>query len=415
MKSTLRFLALVACLTSLVACRGSRPAEEPALPDAAQVFASSQNAPLPPKTSSAQSEDAPVASLRPAASDSPFVPKNPGLRISRVNVPDNLVALTFDDGPHGSLTPRILDILGRYGARGTFFVLGQNASRFPGILRRAVAEGHEIGSHTWSHVKMTTCGREKLFSEMNRTRDAILNATGRAPAVMRPPYGAINASTLQAVYSAYGTPAILWDVDTNDWRKPGVQTVISRAVNGARSGSVILVHDIHASTADAIEGIVKGLQARGFRLVTVSELIAAGRRAAGRRAAGGSAAGGSAPARTPAGATLSAVPAPAPAPAALPPAALPALPEPGEQTIRANAPETMSDNGTMATVRGSEALEAVPAPSLPVAAEVPSANSPVSAPPTPALPALRLRTPPLAPIPAEGVNDRGVIPASPSL
>lgn len=402
MKSPLRLLVLAACLTTLVACRGSRPAEEPALPDAAQVPASSQNAPLPPKTPSAKNAEASVPGIRPAASDSPFVPKNPGLRISRVNVPDKLVALTFDDGPHGSLTPRILDILGRHGAKGTFFVLGQNASGFPGILRRAVAEGHEIGSHTWSHVKMTSCGREKLLSEMNRTRDAIVNATGRAPVVMRPPYGAINASTLQTIYSAYGTPAILWDVDTNDWRKPGVQTVISRAVNGARSGSIILVHDIHASTADAIEGIVTGLQARGFRLVTVSELIAAGRRAAG----------GSAPARTPAGATTPAVP--APVPAALPPATLPSLPQPCEPAIQEDSPGTTKNDDLTGTIRASGVSEAVPALPRPVEAGLPSVENPAPTPATPALPALRLRTPSLAPFPAESVEE-DVLPASPSL
>lgn len=399
MKSTLRFLALAACLTSLVACRGSRPAEEPALPDAAQVSASSQNAPLLPKTPSVKNADASVPSIRPAASDSPFVPKNPGLRISRVNVPGNLVALTFDDGPHGTLTPRILDILGRYGAKGTFFVLGQNASRFPGILRRAVAEGHEIGSHTWSHVKMTSCGREKLFSEMNRTRDAIVNATGHAPAVMRPPYGAINASTLQTIYSAYGTPAILWDVDTNDWRKPGVQTVISRAVNGARSGSIILVHDIHASTADAIEGIVKGLQARGFRLVTVSELIAAGRRAAG----------GSAPARTPAGATLPVVPSPAPAL----PNNRPAAPEKsgdGNNLMVITSGIAPEGEEPPTTFHDAETLKTVPAPAAVAEDSADKATSPEK----PALPALRLRTPSLAPLPAESAEE-GVPPASPSL
>lgn len=403
MKSPLRLLALAACLFSLAACSGSRPAEEPALPDAAQVSASSQNTPLPPTTASACGKDALAPGVRPA-SDSPFVPKNPGLRISRVNVPDKLVALTFDDGPHGTLTPRILDILGRHGAKGTFFVLGRNASRFPGILQRAVAEGHELGNHSWSHAKLTACGRDRLLSEMSRTRDAIVNATGRAPAVMRPPYGAINASTLQTIYSAYGTPAILWDVDTNDWRKPGVQTVIARAVNGARSGSIILVHDIHASTADAIEGIVTGLQARGFRLVTVSELIAAGRRAAG----------GSAPARTPVEATISTVP--APVPAALP-NNLPAAPVKSEggnirvATWPGIAPER---EAPPAAACDADALHAAEQASAPGAA-LQERGAMSSSPEKPALPALRLRTPPLTPLPAEGTEEKSNLPVSPSL
>lgn len=210
-----------------------------------------------------------------------FVPKKPGIRISRVSVPDKLVALTFDDGPHGVLTPRILDVLDRYGAKCTFFVLGKNVSLYPHIVRRAASAGHEIANHSWSHPKLTSLSRERVFSELSRTNEAISRATGKVPALMRPPYGAMNASLLQAIYSSFGIPAVMWDVDTNDWRKPGVQTVINRAVNGAKPGSIVLVHDIHASTADAVEGIVRGLQARGFRLVTVSELIAAGRRAAG--------------------------------------------------------------------------------------------------------------------------------------
>lgn len=390
MKTPLPLIALGACLLGMAACRSSQPVEESAntAPMAASS-ASSQNAPLLAAGTSPAGGQAATAGKAPAiaAADSPFVPKNPGLRISRVNVPEKLVALTFDDGPHGQLTPRILDILARNGAKGTFFVLGQNANRFPGILQRAVAEGNEIGSHTWSHAKLTSCGREKLLSEMGRTHDAIIRATGKAPAVMRPPYGAINASTIQTIYSAYGTPAILWDVDTNDWRKPGVQTVINRAVNGARSGSIILVHDIHASTADAIEGIVKGLQARGFRLVTVSELIAAGRRAAGATG----------PAPLPAS-PASASPASASVPAAAPSLRVPALP----------APTAVAPAG-------------VPAVSdLPDLPEVPSlredgnddasATSPGKTAPSlrdPALPALRLRTPALTPLPADSMPEDG--------
>lgn len=375
MKTALQFVALAAFLLGMAACRSSQPVQQPVdtAPGSAGTLASQQapHAPAKPYVPSGGSPTAPTSSA--SMVDTPFVPKNPGLRISRVNVPEKLVALTFDDGPHGKLTPRILDILARYGAKGTFFVLGQNASRFPGILQRAVAEGHEIGNHTWSHAKLTSCGREKLLSEMGRTRDAVIRATGQAPAVMRPPYGAINASTIQTIYSAYGTPAILWDVDTNDWRKPGVQTVISRAVGGARPGSIILVHDIHASTADAIEGIVQGLQARGFRLVTVSELIAAGRRAAG----------GSAPARAVA-------PASVPAPAALPaPSAIPAVvPEPKAPSV-AELPE-LPGASTAAT----------PQPQAP--AETAGGDAPSRAVPTlrdSALPALQLRTPALTPLP----------------
>ena len=212
----------------------------------------------------------------------PVIPQMPGSRISRVSVPDKVVALTFDDGPHGSLTPRVLDILDRYNSKGTFFVLGSNARRNPALLQRMVSGGHEVGNHTWNHMNMSRNSRAAIESDLSKTNQAIVDACGVSPRVMRPPYGAGNSSLSSWVKGRFNATTVLWDVDTNDWRKPGVQTVINRAVNGARSGSIILVHDIHKSTVDAVEGIVSGLKARGFRLVTVSELMSRGRNYAGR-------------------------------------------------------------------------------------------------------------------------------------
>ncbi len=210
-----------------------------------------------------------------------FTPAAPGKRIAHVNVPGPYVAVTFDDGPSASLTPQVLDIFNRHGAHATFFVLGRNATRNRSLLARAVAEGHEVGSHTWSHINMRASSLSSIFNELDRTNAVIEQATGQRPKVMRPPYGSVTTPLINAVYNRYNTPAIMWDVDTNDWRKPGVQTVINRAVGKAKPGSIILLHDIHASTLAAVEGIVTGLQARGFNLVTVSELIDMGRRAAG--------------------------------------------------------------------------------------------------------------------------------------
>lgn len=218
-----------------------------------------------------------------SAAASRIVPVKPGLRVSRVQAPGMYVALTFDDGPSSAYTPKVLDILRRHGAHGTFFVLGNSARRCPSIVARAAAEGHEIGVHTWSHINMARSSTAKIDSEVSRTVDAIRSITGKTPAVMRPPYGATNAFIVNHMYNNYGMRSIMWDVDTRDWQRPGVSTVVSRAVNGAKPGSIILVHDIHASTLASIEGIVTGLQARGFKLVTVSELLArAGAHAAPR-------------------------------------------------------------------------------------------------------------------------------------
>lgn len=274
MKKTSFFIILTA--VALVACTQTRKEEEQETP--AQQVEVPQKAvkPRPSRQTGAALWSPNAVKPKPV-----FVPRVPGARIARVSVPGKYVALTFDDGPSAAYTPKVLDILRQHGAKATFFVLGENAARNKAILARAAAEGHEIGSHTWSHVKLTGKSRDTIISEMNRTSEVVRQATGHLPCVMRPPYGATNKDVTSFMMQQYGMPSILWDVDTVDWKHPGVGTVISRAVNGARSGSIILLHDIHGSTLAAVEGVVKGLQARGFKLVTVSELIRLGRDAAG--------------------------------------------------------------------------------------------------------------------------------------
>lgn len=195
------------------------------------------------------------------------------LRISRVPMEGKYVALTFDDGPSTQYTSKVLDILKKYDAKGTFFVLGSRLGSGAEILKRTDAEGHEIGAHTWSHINMRASSSETVASEMDRTNRRIFNIIGKYPKVMRPPYGATSTELVNRMFDQFGQRSIMWDVDTRDWTKPGVATVTSRAVQGARPGSIILVHDIHGSTLAALEGIVKGLQQRGFKLVTVSELM----------------------------------------------------------------------------------------------------------------------------------------------
>lgn len=210
----------------------------------------------------------------------PVALKPLGKRVFSVPMKGKYVALTFDDGPHPSLTPKALDILSRHGAKGTFFMLGQNAARYKSVVARAAAEGHELGVHTWSHIKMNSSSRARVDSEIDRTQKAIAAAAGVTPRVMRPPYGATNKTLVDHMYNRYGMASIMWDVDTLDWRKPGVDKVVNVAVNKARPGSIILIHDIHSTTIAALEGIVTGLQARGFQLVTVSELMQIGKREA---------------------------------------------------------------------------------------------------------------------------------------
>ena len=206
----------------------------------------------------------------------PFVPNAPGISVSRVSVPDKLVALTFDDGPHPVLTPRLLDILARTGAKATFFMLGQNVSRYPDIVRRADAEGHEVASHSYSHPNLNKCSLSKVYQELDSTEAAIQKATGKKPSLVRPPYGNMKKDVRALVNQKYGYHIVLWDVDPLDWRRPGSGVVAQRLVKGSRPGSILLSHDIHEGTVNAMESTIRSLQAQGYRFVTVSDLIAEG-------------------------------------------------------------------------------------------------------------------------------------------
>ena len=338
----------------VTACSHRRPNPAPT-PAAPAVPSRSVNpAPIPAPRPAEETPQSPLAPAPvPSAPVQPVAPvavpaqaAAPGLRVARVQVPGMYVALTFDDGPSASLTPRVLDILRRNNAVGTFFVLGQNAAVNRSVVARAAAEGNEIGVHTWSHIKMSGSSLAKVDSEIGRTRSLIQDITGRAPLVMRPPYGATNGALVNRMKAQFGMRSILWDVDTLDWRHPGVQKVINTAVGQAKPGSIILVHDIHASTVAAVEGIVQGLQARGFKLVTVSQLIALANRAAGQSA--------------------DAAPAAAPVPAATetPAEAAPAAAQPAEVQTESPAPEAEVTITEPAPIPSPEMIPAEPAPAL---------------------------------------------------
>lgn len=183
------------------------------------------------------------------------------------------LAMTFDDGPHATQTPRLLDMLDRWQIKATFYVIGKNVVSHPGIVRRIVSSGHEIANHSWSHPALSKLSSDAVRMELRRTHDAIVNACGTAPLNYRPPYGAITAEQKQWIAREFGYPTIMWSVDPNDWRDRNASLVSSRLKAGARSGSIMLAHDIHASTISAMPSTLPALAARGLRFVTVSQLI----------------------------------------------------------------------------------------------------------------------------------------------
>lgn len=199
----------------------------------------------------------------------------PGTKVSYTSAPapGPFIAITFDDGPVVPNTPRLLDMLAARGIKATFFTVGYNVQRNPNIVRRIVADGHEIANHTWTHGKLSGMSDAGVRSELQRSHDALTSITGTAPRMYRPPYGAITARQKQWIMSEFGYPTILWSVDPQDWRTRSASMTRSRILNETRPGAIILVHDIHASSIDAMPGTLDGLLAKGFRFVTVSQLI----------------------------------------------------------------------------------------------------------------------------------------------
>lgn len=199
---------------------------------------------------------------------------------SSVHVDGPYIAMTFDDGPHPTLTPKLLDMLKERHIHVTFFVLGQLVKEHPEIVQRAVAEGHEIGNHSWDHKALNKLGPDGLQHEIVDTSAAVKEATGKSPAILRPPYGATSPRLSHAIEKDFGMKVILWSVDPDDWKDPGASVVESRILNGwkesagTKPGAIILSHDIHKGTVEAMPATLDALIAKGYKFVTVSELLA---------------------------------------------------------------------------------------------------------------------------------------------
>lgn len=218
-------------------------------------------------TSAAPTPVAPATPVTPA----PVPPATPAVAPPPAAAVDctklKCVALTFDDGP-GSLTGTLLDRLEAAGVVATFFVLGQNVRIHPDLVTRMVRSGMVVGNHTWDHRDMKRLSLDEARSEVDRTSAEIARVTGVSTTLLRPPYGSMSPQT-----ATLGQAIILWDVDTEDWKNRDASITTSRALATVRPGSIILMHDIHASTIEAVPAIIAGLKARGFTLVTVPVLL----------------------------------------------------------------------------------------------------------------------------------------------
>jgi peptidoglycan/xylan/chitin deacetylase (PgdA/CDA1 family) len=225
-----------------------------------------------------EKQGATAALTRPAkkqgANAAPNVSSGSKLSYTSAPVSGPFIAITFDDGPVPANTPRLLDMLAARGIKATFFVVGRNVQAYPNIVRRIIADGHEIANHTWTHPWLNKMSDQGVRSELQRSHEALTAMTGVAPRMYRPPYGGITARQKQWIMSEFGYPTILWSVDPEDWRTRSATMTHNRIVSQTKPGAIILVHDIHASSIDAMPSTLDDLLAKGFRFVTVSQLIA---------------------------------------------------------------------------------------------------------------------------------------------
>lgn len=177
--------------------------------------------------------------------------------------------MTFDDGPHYTVTPRILDILQKNNARATFFVLGNRVDNFPNIIQREYSQGHEIGSHSFSHPQITTLTSEEIEYQFTETEHRIQQYVPYTTKLIRPPYGQITQSLKEVLQKTF----VLWSIDTQDWKTRDKDAIVSEVLNNVKDGDIILMHDMYSTTADACEELIPALIERGYQLVTVSELL----------------------------------------------------------------------------------------------------------------------------------------------
>ena len=259
MKIKILFLAAMAVVTTTL-CLAAAKSHNPPAPVA-------QATPAPTVAPMATPEPQPAAAVAPASSGSNKSTYN------SCKVEGPYVAMTFDDGPSAKLTPRLLDMLKERGIKATFFLIGQNVAANPEIVQRIVAEGHEVANHSWDHKAFTKVGADGVKMEITETNDAIQKAVGFKPLLVRPPYGATNSTITKRLNEEYGLKVIMWSVDPLDWKDRNSAVVRDRILKGAGPGSIILAHDIHATTVDAMPATLDALIAKGYKFATVSELI----------------------------------------------------------------------------------------------------------------------------------------------
>ncbi len=229
---------------SLPACAADKPAADPAAGYGQQ----------------------PVASPEPAKGA-------PRITFTECHVDGPYIAFTFDDGPHPVQTPRVLKMLKERNIKATFFCLGECVAQNPDVAKQIVEEGHEIANHSWNHPQLSKMSEAAVKDQLDRAHNVIKQTTGITPTLMRPPYGAFTAKQRTWANAVWNYKIILWDVDSLDWKHRTPAKTESIIMKETKNGSIILCHDIHKTTIDAMPATLDALLAKGFKFVTVTELL----------------------------------------------------------------------------------------------------------------------------------------------
>lgn len=201
--------------------------------------------------------------------------KNEDILIKHGSREKKLIAITFDDGPHPKETSQVLDVLKKYNVKATFFIAGKHAGWYKEPLIRASKEGHEIGNHTFNHPDISNLTSNQIEEEIVKCEDILKKVTGKKPTLFRPPFGSYREDDLVEIAKKHDYKIVLWTgVDVKDWKNPGANSIADKIINKVESGDIILLHDYATdNTVEALDMFIPKMMEKGFKFVTVSELI----------------------------------------------------------------------------------------------------------------------------------------------
>ena len=185
------------------------------------------------------------------------------------------IAISFDATWGADYTPRLLEILREEKIKATFYLAGFWIEKYPDMVKKIAAAGHELGNHTYSHPHLNSLGEEEIKKELMQTHEMIKELTGKSCTVFRPPFGEYSNKVINVAKDC-GYQTIIWDVDSLDWKNLSAQQIHQRIVEKVKPGSIVLMHNAGLNTPDALPGIIKELKEKGYKFITTSELLIRG-------------------------------------------------------------------------------------------------------------------------------------------